>query len=107
MIPSSVVSGWKSADRLSSHEKTSIKSKTSSTVSLPNYHEFDTSRSDDDEHQKSSEERQTCTADEFTTLSVDGLRLDIGKTSTPFKHNIMEEPRTPVKVDGWFLHPDK
>ncbi|XP_063986684.1 uncharacterized protein LOC135167431 [Diachasmimorpha longicaudata] len=106
VIPSAIVSGWKSAERLSSHEKTSTRSKTLSTVSLPNYDELETSRCED-EHQKSSEERQTSRLDQFTDLPVDGLRLDKGKTSTPLKQDIKDEPRTPVKVDGWFLHPDK
>ncbi|XP_011315067.1 synaptotagmin-like protein 2 isoform X2 [Fopius arisanus] len=106
VIPNAVVSGWKSAERLSSHEKTSIKSKSSSTVSLPNYNQLEASRYED-EDEKSSEEKQTSPLDQFTDLPVDGLRLDKGKTSTPLKQDIKDEPRTPVKVDGWFLHPDK
>lgn len=109
IIPSVVVSGWKSAERLSSHQDFSANQngRLISTVSLPNYDELDASRHDDKSVNNVDEKSVSRDEVDFSEELEKEVILDAGKTSTPMKENENKDSKTSVRVDGWFLNSDE
>lgn len=126
IISCQIVSGWKSAERLSSHQKSpkihNNRPKNVSTVSLPNYDELIVSENEiiDNEQDNSMDNGLQYITSPRKIIQINGINgdnkivgsLDITEsskfeTSTPIKEDCKEVLRIPVKVDGWFLHPDR